>query len=203
MPGCHQLKLTTYLGWLVGDQYTLPPSDGVFYILGMAVPFHSDQVAGRCNLPCKGKEEKKKKLFSKVMHVAPGVHQSTHRCLSALEASLPKIPAARHQRQHRLSQAHSGHLWLNLNKGFPRFQKKWAKMWTEWQLTAALPADNSYWIFTPAKSLYFPPSNAYTKEITSSLNSYSFSYQLLALFCSLPLVLSLKKKNQEAKEIRI
>lgn len=71
MAGYHQLKLTTYLGWLIGDQHTLPPSDGVFYILGMAVPFHSDQVAGRCNLPCKGKEGKKPRSllqWSKVMH---------------------------------------------------------------------------------------------------------------------------------------
>lgn len=168
MPGCHQPELTTYLGWLVGDQHTLPPSDGVFYILGMAVPFHSDQVAGRCNLPCNGKEGKKQEtLFSEArpytgwqdlpsreMHVALKVYQSTDRCLSALKASLPKIHVARHQKQQRLSQAHSGHLWLNLNQSFPRSHTE-----PKCELSgssAALPADNSCWIFTPAESLYFP-----------------------------------------------
>lgn len=90
-------------------------------------------------------------------------------------------------------------LWLNLNKGFPRSQTKWAQMWTEWQLTAALPAGYSCWIFTPAESLYFSPSIAYTKKIPSILNSYSFSYQLLALFCCLPSVLIQKKKNSNSK----
>jgi len=70
MPRCHHLELTTYLGRLVGDQHALPPGDGVFYILGMAVPFHPNEVAGRCDLPCKDKEAKNKRHCSvKQAHV--------------------------------------------------------------------------------------------------------------------------------------
>lgn len=58
MSRCPSPELTTYLRWLIWDQHTLSPSDGVFHILGMAVSFHSDQVARRCDLPCKGKETK-------------------------------------------------------------------------------------------------------------------------------------------------
>lgn len=58
MSGCPHPELTTYLRWLIWDQHALSPGDGVFYVLGMAVPFHPDQVAGRRNLPCKDKETK-------------------------------------------------------------------------------------------------------------------------------------------------
>ena len=45
-------SLPAYLWWLIRDQHALPSRDRIFYILGMAVPFYSNQMTGRGNLSC-------------------------------------------------------------------------------------------------------------------------------------------------------
>lgn len=50
--------LLVYLGWLIRDQHTLPSCDRIFHILGMAVPFYSNQVTRRGNLSCKSEKDK-------------------------------------------------------------------------------------------------------------------------------------------------
>lgn len=185
MPGCPHPELTTYLRWLIWDQHALSPSDGVFYVLGMAVPFHPDQVAGRRNLPYKDKETKARhclvmqaqvqgsRIFQPRGTPMPGLRGlSEHVCLSALIASISKVPTAR-QRQCRLPQAHTGYLWANFNMDyFPRSQTKQTQTSTEWQLTAALPADN--WIFAASESLLLP-----NPKVVHDTNS--FGSQLLVL----------------------
>lgn len=197
MSGCPHPELTTYLRWLIWDQHALSPSDGVFYVLGMAVPFHPDQVAGRRNLPCKDKETKPRHCLvmqaqvqgSRICQLGgtptPGPRGlSQHMCLPALKAPLSTVPTAR-QRLYRLPQAHTRCLRANLNMDFPRSQTKQAQTSTEWQLKAALPAGN--WIFAAAESLLLPhPQRVHeTNSFRSQLLVLS---KQLTLFCSCPSV---------------
>lgn len=55
--------LLIYLGWFIGNKDALPARDGVFYVLCMTVSFHSDQVAGRSDLPCRWKGREGEKGF--------------------------------------------------------------------------------------------------------------------------------------------
>lgn len=50
--------LSSYLGWLVRYQHALSSCDGVFYILGVAVPFYSNQMTRRGNLSCRTEKDK-------------------------------------------------------------------------------------------------------------------------------------------------
>lgn len=71
-PGAGLLLLCSlvYLGWLIRDQHTLPSCDRIFYILGMAVPFYSDQMTGRGDLSCKSEKDKVVSLCIQIMKTA-------------------------------------------------------------------------------------------------------------------------------------
>lgn len=52
-------SLSVYLRWLIRYKHTLSSCDGVFYVLGMAVPFYSNQMTRRGDLSCRTEKEKK------------------------------------------------------------------------------------------------------------------------------------------------
>lgn len=52
-------SLSFYLGWFIRYQHTLSSCDGVFYILGMAVPFYSNQMTWRSDLSCRTERDKR------------------------------------------------------------------------------------------------------------------------------------------------
>lgn len=200
--GCHHSELTTYLGWLIGDQHALPPSDGVFYILGMAVPFHPDQVAGRCNLPWKGKEAKKKQEtpFSEArshtgqqdLPPKETIHLSEHTHASqSLKHPFSRSPLP-DNKSKSLSQAHTGYLWVNLNMNFhdPRLSKPKCQLnGSSQQLFQKItPCGFSHLV----KAFLFLPQ-AHTHKANSHKSKFLlFFYKLLALFCCLLSVLILR-----------
>lgn len=63
---CLLLCLLVYLGWLIRDQHTLPSCDRIFYILGMAVPFYSNQMARRGDLSCKPEKDTMVSLHTQI-----------------------------------------------------------------------------------------------------------------------------------------
>lgn len=60
-------RLLVYLGWLVRDQHTLPSCDRIFYVLGVAVPFYSNQMTRRGNLSCKSEKDETVSLHTLII----------------------------------------------------------------------------------------------------------------------------------------